>query len=66
MSTTSFVMAQTEAQTEPHCVTSNSLTLSWGLEDAIEGDPDVNLNGFICVLSYTEFEIPRLVVDDLE
>lgn len=61
MSTTTLAMAQVE----PACPTSTSTTLSWAQDVAIEGDPDVNLNGFVCVLSYTELVIPRITIDDI-
>ena len=66
MGTSVIALPQAMAQSGPACLTSTSTTLSWVLGDALEGDPDLNANGFVCVLNYTEYPIPRITIDDLE
>jgi len=65
MVTSASALPQAMAQSGPTCPTSTSTTLSWVVEDAIDGDPDVNANGFVCVLNYTLVPIPRITIDDL-
>ena len=65
MGTSVIALPQAMAQSGPTCLSSTSTTLSWVIGDALEGDPDINANGFICVLNYTIAPIPRITIDDL-
>ncbi len=66
LSTVTPSLSQAFAQVEVNCVVTDPLSaFSWNPEPAVDGDPDHNGNGFVCLLSFGNVPLPRIVIDDL-